>query len=199
MAKGEETPTKEQLGLVDAEIEKAEKMLATASYDSAIEKVYRVILNTKPPKQIVKYHEYGKFEYIPITLVERLLDGLFEWWEPEIVREGHVINGFYVVIRLRAKIPMIDKILVSDGIGFAEFQTSKGATPMDYTKLMPGAGVLAVPKAKAEAIKNAAKGFGNMFGRNLARNDDRAELEEDVVNMSRKRISNTLEGNGETN
>lgn len=190
-----EEVTKEDLQLVDKEIQKAEEKVVSAYDTQAVEKVYRAILNTNPPKQIVKYHQYGKFEYIPITLVERLLDGLFEWWQPEIIREGHVINGFYVVVRLRAKIPKSDKILVADGIGFAEFQTAKGATPMDYTKLMPGAGVLTVPKAKAEAIKNAAKSLGNLFGRNLARNDDNVEYEEGVVNMSRKRISKALEKN----
>lgn len=190
--------TQEELSIVDKEIQKAESKLVSIPADESVEKIYRVILSTKPPKQIVKYHSYGKFEYIPITLVERLLDGLFEWWEPEIIREGHVINGFYVVIRLRAKIPKTDKVLVADGIGFAEFQTSKGAAPMDYTQLMPNAGVLAVPKAKAEAIKNAAKSFGNLFGRNLARNDDNADLEEGVVNMSRKRIAKTLEDKNES-
>lgn len=194
-----EEVTKEELQLVDKEIQKAERKLVSASDTQAVEKVYRAILNTKPPKQIVKYHEYGKFEYIPITLVERLLDGLFEWWQPEIIREGHVINGFYVVVRLRAKIPRSDKILVADGIGFAEFQTAKGAGPMDYTQLMQGAGVLAVPKAKTEAIKNAAKSLGNLFGRNLARNDENADYEEGVVNMSRKRIAKALENNDENN
>lgn len=191
--------TKEELQLVDKEIQKAEEKVVSAYDTQAVEKVYRAILSTNPPKQIVKYHKYGKFEYIPITLVERLLDGLFEWWQPEIIREGHVINGFYVVVRLRAKIPKSDKILVADGIGFAEFQTAKGATPMDYTQLMPGAGVLAVPKAKAEAIKNAAKSLGNLFGRNLARNDDNVEYEEGVVNMSRNRIRKALESNDNEN
>lgn len=194
-----EEVTKEELQLVDKEIQKAEEKVVSAYDTQAVEKVYRAILNTNPPKQIVKYHEYGKFEYIPITLVERLLDGLFEWWQPEIIREGHVINGFYVVVRLRAKIPKSEKILVADGIGFAEFQTAKGSAPMDYTKLMPGAGVLAVPKAKAEAIKNAAKSLGNLFGRNLARNDENAYYEEELVNMSRKRIGKALEGNDENN
>jgi len=153
---------------------------------------YKQILDQKPPKSIIRHHQYGKFDYLPITAVERLLDGLFAGWSVEILREGHVVNGFYIVIRLTAHIPNSDKTLVSDGIGFAEFQTTKGASPTDFTKLMQGAGVMAIPKAKTEAIKNAAKSFGNLFGRNLLRNDDQLESELQVVNMARTKIANTL-------
>lgn len=181
---------KDELAIVDKTIEKAGKLT---------ELTYNVILSTPPPSKIVKQHPYGKFDYLPITAVERLLDGLFDGWNAEILREGSVVNGFYTVVRLRAKIPNSDKVMVSDGIGFAEFQTSKGAAPTDFTQLMPSAGVMAIPRAKAEAIKNAAKSFGNLFGRNLTRKDDNAELEEAVVNQSRSKIANTLKAQDESN
>lgn len=153
---------------------------------------YKYILDQKPPKSIIRRHEFGKFDYLPITAVERLLDGLFKSWTVEILREGVAVNGFYIVVRLSAEIPNSDKKLVSDGIGFAEFQTTKGASPTDFTKLMQASGVMAIPKARAEAIKNAAKSFGNLFGRNLLRNDDQSETEYNVVNVSRSKIANTL-------
>jgi len=156
------------------------------------ELTYKSVLSMQPPAKIVRHHDFGKFDYLPITAVERLLDGLFDGWTPEILREGSVVNGFYVVVRLKAKIPQSDKYLVADGIGFAEFQTSKGESPTDFTKLMPSAGVLAIPRAKTEAIKNAAKSFGNLFGRNLARNDDNFIEEAEVVDASRSKIANTL-------
>lgn len=156
------------------------------------ERTYKQVLSTNPPKQIVKHHDFGKFDYLPITAVERMLDGLFESWTCEILREGVAVNGFFVVVKLRAKIPHSDKELVSDGIGFAEFQTKKGQSPTDFNHLMQGAGVMAVPRAKAEAIKNAAKSFGNLFGRNITRDDENAELEEQVVNLSRSKIAKTL-------
>lgn len=163
---------------------------------------YKSILSMDPPKSIVKRHDFGKFDYLPITAVERLLDGLFESWTVEILREGAIVNGFYTVVRLKAKIPQSDKYLVADGIGFAEFQTMKGAAPTDFTKLMQSAGVMAVPRAKAEAVKNAAKSFGNLFGRNLTRRDDNFQAEAEVVSSSRAKIANTLnasEGSDETN
>lgn len=159
----------------------------------ATDKTYKEILKSNPPESIVKYHEYGKFHYLPITAIERLLDGLFESWTVEILREGTVINGFYTVVRLSAKIPYSDKVLVADGIGFAEFQTKKGASPTDFTQLSQGAGIMAVPKSKTEAIKNAAKSLGNLFGRNLARNDDQWQNEEELVGKSRIKIAKTLE------
>lgn len=163
------------------------------------EMTYKSILSQKPPKAIVKRHDFGKFDYLPITAVERLLDGLFEYWTAEILREGSVINGFYTVVRLTAKIPNSDKLLVSDGIGFAEFQTSKGAAPTDFTKLIQGAGVMAIPRSKAEAVKNASKSFGNIFGRNLTRKDDNDIAEAQVVSLSRAKIANTLGATDESN
>lgn len=171
--------------LVQAQLEKQK------SQD--VEKAYRIILSQNPPKKIIKYHDYGKFYYLPITAVERLLDGLFAEWTPEILREGHVANGFYVVVRVKAKLPNSDKTMVADGIGFAELQTIKGAKPTDFTQLIQGAGVLAIPKAKAEAVKNAVKSFGNLFGRNLARKDDNVDAELEVTNTSRSIITKALE------
>jgi len=121
-----------------------------------------------------------------------LLDGLFDGWNCEILREGMIANGFYMVIRLKVRFPQTDEYLVSDGVGFAEFQTRKGAAPTDFTQLMQSAGVLAVPRAKAEAIKNAAKSFGNLFGRSLLRNDDQSDSEEQVVNLSLPLLIKTI-------
>lgn len=160
---------------------------------------YKQILNQDPPQAIVKFHKYGKFNYLPITAVERLLDGLFESWTCEILREGQTLNGFYTVVRLKAKIPKTSEYLVSDGIGFAEYQTTKGSSPIDFTNIIQGAGVLAIPRAKAEAIKNAAKSFGNLFGRNLTRNDDQASEESTFVGTSRSKIANTLGAINESN
>lgn len=174
--------TSKELAIVEKTIQK----------QKLTEMTYKSILSINPPAKIVKHHDFGKFDYLPITAVERLLDGLFDGWTHEVLREGSVINGFYVVVRLKAKIPQSDKYLVADGIGFAEFQTTKGAAPTDFTKLIQGAGVMAIPRAKAEAIKNAAKSFGNLFGRNLTRKDDQSVEEAEVVSASRMKIANTL-------
>lgn len=172
-----------EIAVVEQAIEKAGKLT---------ELTYKTILSQNPPSKIVKRHDYGKFDYLPITAVERLLDGLFDGWSVEVLREGAIVNGFYTVVRLRAKIPNSEKILVADGIGSAEFQTTKGNSPTDFNNIMPGAIVMAVPRAKAEALKNAAKSFGNLFGRNLTRKDDNAVEEADVVSQSRSKIANTL-------
>jgi len=182
--------SKKELEIIDKQIEKASKLT---------DLTYKKFLATRPSKSIVRHHKFGNFDYLPITAVERLLDGLFDGWSAEILREGQVANGFYTVVRLRAKIPMSDKELVADGIGFAEFQTKKGSLPTDLSQIIQGAGVMAIPRAKAEAIKNAAKSFGNLFGRNLTRNDDQAEYEEEVVNRSRIKIANTLGAVNENN
>lgn len=180
----EDNLNKKELAVVDKTIEKLRLTRVT----------YKTVLSADPPREIVKRHDFGKFDYLPITAVERLLDGLFDGWTVEILREGVAVNGFYMVVRLKAKLPQSDEHLVSDGVGFAEFQTMKGAAPTDFTKLSQAAGVMAVPRARAEAIKNAAKSFGNLFGRNLTRKDDQWEQEAQVVNLSRTKIVNTLKG-----
>lgn len=158
---------------------------------------YKKLLAVNPPSAVVKRHKFGNFDYLPITAVERLLDGLFDGWSVEILREGTAVNGFYVVVRLKAKIPQTDEYMVADGIGFAEFNTKKGSSPMDFMNLQQAAGVTAVPKARAEAIKNAAKSFGNLFGRNLNRDDNQSEQEKELVNQGRAKIMNALGGNNE--
>lgn len=182
--------------LTDKELAVVEK---TIQKQKLTELTYKSVLSMNPPAKIIKRHDFGKFDYLPITAVERLLDGLFDGWTVEILREGSVVNGFYVVVKLKAKIPQSDKYLMSDGIGFAEFQTAKGAAPTDFTKLMQSAGVMAVPRARAEAIKNAAKSFGNLFGRNLTREDDQSIEEAEVVSASRSKIANTLGAGNESN
>jgi hypothetical protein len=176
---------KKELDVIDKAIQK---------HGSLTESTYKQILGFNPPRSIVKQHKFGKFDYLPITAIERMLDGLFESWSVEVLREGVAVNGFYVVVKLKAKIPYSDKVLVSDGIGFAEFQTIKDASPTDFSKLSQAAGVMAVPKARTEAIKNAAKSFGNLFGRNLTRDDDQWESEEEVVSKARTKIANALKG-----
>lgn len=186
---------------MDKELTKVEEraIKRVVSGSQLTDATYRAILSKNPPRSVVKYHNYGKFNYLPITAVERMLDGLFAGWSVEILREGQVANGFYVVVRLSANIPQSDKQLVADGIGFAEFQTSKGAAPTDLSKIIQGAGVLAIPRAKAEAVKNAAKQLGNLFGRNLTRDDDNAIVEAEVVNRSRSVIAKTLETSNDEN
>lgn len=180
--------------LTDKQLQAVDSVLANYQKTKV---AYKAVLSLDPPKAVVKRHQFGNFDYLPITAVERLLDGLFDGWSVEILREGVAVNGFYVVVKLRVKIPKTEEYLVADGIGFAEFQTVKGAAPTDFTKLSQAAGVMAVPKARAEAIKNAAKSFGNLFGRNLNRDDNQVDAELEVVNTGRKKIMNSLEAKNE--
>ena len=189
MVKEENALTKQQSKEIDAVFEKYQKTKVA----------YKSLLALEPPRGVVKHNDFGKFDYLPITAVERMLDGLYDGWSVNIKETGTAVNGFYVVLTLKAKIPQTDEYMISDGIGFAEFNTAKGAAPTDFSKLTQAAGVTAVPKARAEAIKNAAKSFGNLFGRNLNRNDDQEEQELELVNQGRKKILKALGGKDESN
>ena len=121
------------------------------------------IVKQQPPEAFVKRHPFGKFDYIPIAIIEPLAQMLDPLTETEILREGQVVNAFYCVVRLKFN------GRTYDGIGAAEFQTSKGAAPTDFTKLNTGAVQMAVPKARSEAVKNAFAQVGDLFGRGLRR------------------------------
>jgi hypothetical protein len=60
----------------------------------------------------------------------------------------------------------------NDGIGAAQIQTKKGESPADLSQITNNAIGIAFPIAKTEAIKNACKSFGKLFGSDLSRTED---------------------------
>lgn len=124
------------------------------------------IVRQTPPAAFVKTHPFGKFQYIPIAVLDPLAQALDPTTHSELLREGTVANGFYCVVRLYFN------GRTYDGIGASEFQTSKGAAPTDFTKLNTGAITMGVPKARSEALKNAYAQIGDLFGRGLRRKEN---------------------------
>ena len=90
-----------------AKVASASKSPSVASPDNML-KLYRAIISRNPPRSIVKQHQFGNFDYIPITAIERLFDGMFPGWSVEIKREGIIANGFYTVVTLSLPVPRTD-------------------------------------------------------------------------------------------
>lgn len=131
-----------------------------------------VILSQNPPAKWIKEHPYVKGHlYLPIDKVEFMLKKLFKKTRIEILREGTVFNGVYVVVRVWYKDIITGEMDYHDGIGAIQLQTASGTSPADLANINNGAVSMAFPIAKTLALKDACDHFGSIFGANLNRKD----------------------------
>lgn len=132
-----------------------------------------VLLNQSPKQEWVKMHPFIKgYKYLPIERIEYLLRSIFRNYRIEVTGQGTAFNGVWVTVRLHYMHPITGEWSYHDGIGAAQLQTAKGTSPADLVNINNGALAMAFPSARTEAIKNAAKSFGKMFGSDLNRADD---------------------------
>ena len=130
-------------------------------------------LNKAPHPQTVAVNKFANnSKYVPIGIVQYLLDKMFLSWSWKINKAEPVMNGFFVSGTLACRTYTGD-VIKMDGIGAVEFQLSKSADGSKQTltpdTLNSKAIERDVPKAEAEAFKSAAKKLGRMFGRGLNR------------------------------
>lgn len=112
----------------------------------------------------------NKSLYVPIQIAEELLDFLFPLgWSFEFRASREIANEI-----------VMDGELVIDcggikikrwGAGAEPIQFVKGANPLDLDKKIVNTLAKDYPNAKAEAFRNACKGLGTVFGRNLNRKE----------------------------
>lgn len=137
-----------------------------------------MLLNSNPKQEWVRNHPTikmkdaaGKFvpaKYIPINIVEGLLNWLFPTWSVEVLDYKLIANSVSVHVRLHVEMPNGDTRFY-DGIGAAPLQTDQGAGAIEFDKIKSAAVQMALPSAKSYAIKDAADHIGRIFGRDLNR------------------------------
>lgn len=122
----------------------------------------------------IKKLNKGKFEYIPIGIVEEALRQVFfRQIDFEIKNTYRDLNSFIVVSRIRYKDPITNEFRFVDGIGAKALQQDQGSSINDFNSTMKyNALELGVGNAYSRSIKNAAKKLGNYFGGNLNRDDE---------------------------
>lgn len=159
--------------------------LVSDSEMSLKENALMVILNQEPPKQwladhptakIKKVNEEGKeitvpLPYLPIARVEYLLSRIYGKWWVEVLDSKVIANSVSVTVRVFVRNPITGEIDHNDGVGAAPIQTDKGAGAMDWNFAKSNGVQLALPAAKAYAIKDAAENFGKLFGKDITRKD----------------------------
>ena len=134
---------------------------------------FMTLLNQPPKAEWVKENKYANnAKYLPIERIEWLLKSIFKRYRIEITGQGQSFNGVWVTVRLHYFNPAMNEWDFFDGIGAAQIQTKSGASPADLAAISNNAITLAFPIAKTEAIKNAAKSFGKVFGSDLNRHEE---------------------------
>lgn len=150
------------------------------------------LMNQSPNPKWVKENKYaGNSKYIPIGIVETLLQKVLKEFRIEVLREGVMFNAVYVTIRLHY-LNIDGNWSYFDGVGAAELQTKSGSSAADLGAINKGAVMMALPMAKSYAIKDAAEHFGALFGRDLNRKDTMGMTAPDkaVFGSNKEKLSN---------
>ena len=135
--------------------------------------LFMSLMNQEPKKEWVKTHPYIRgYQYLPIERVEYLLKTIFKNYKIEITGQGQSFNGVWVTVRVHYQHPITGEWSFHDGIGASQIQTKKGASPADLASINNNAIGMAFPIAKTEAVKNACKSFGKLFGSDIMRSED---------------------------
>lgn len=144
---------------------------------------YNYLLNQEPPREWLKTNKRANnSQYLPIGRVEFLLTKIFKYYKVEVLQTSQVLNGVMCTVRIHYVHPVTGEWLYHDGTGAAEIQTKSGASPIDFHKINPGALSRCVPTAYSNAIKNTAKRFGKLFGRDLNRLET-GDYRNDLIEM----------------
>lgn len=160
---------------------------------------YHAYLDADPNPKIVYDHPYAKgVKYIPIGIIETMLNMLFQVWYIEVRETKQLFNSIQVTVRLHYKHPVLQQMMYFDGIGACAVQVDAGKNASDLGAIKANAVMLAAPMAKSYAIKDAAEHLGARFGRDLNRTKtmEFMELREKppVVDVEKLRISNMISG-----
>lgn len=121
-------------------------------------------------KDYIKQHPIHGNDYLPIGVIEMLLDQLFfGLWGYTVVSEKQVLNEYVVTVTLKFKHPVTGDWIERGGTGATPIQQDKNASVDDLTKKKVRALEKDAPHALTNAKKNAAQTIGRLFGRDLGR------------------------------
>jgi len=153
-------------------------------------------LNVSPKKEWIKYHPISKVAYIPIGIIETMMQRIFWEIRIEVLDHKQIANSITVCVRVHYKSPVSDEWKSQDGLGAAPIQIKAEPDPtdpegkrkitpsaIDFAKMQTNAIQLALPAAKSYAIKDACEHIGALFGRDITRKETLVytELYQDTV------------------
>lgn len=130
---------------------------------------FTTLVNKAPKKEKIQTHQ--GYQYLPISVVEKELDKMyFGLVQYECVTYSQIFNEIACHARIKVFHPVMLQWLTYDGLGSAVIQQDANTKVYDFNQFKkPNALQLTLPKAYAEAIKNAAKKIGKLFGADINR------------------------------
>ena len=137
-------------------------------------------LNQPPNPAKITKHKTENYHYLPISNIEKDLQKMFFGLvQFECISYQQIFNEIGCHARIKVFHPVINQWLTYDGVGSAVIQQDKDTKVIDFQLYKKGNALqLALPKAYAEAIKNAAKKIGKRFGADINRKiEDVSEYE----------------------
>ena len=132
------------------------------------------LVNQLPKKEWIKINKYaGNSNYIPIAIIETLIQKIFGEHKIEVIETKTMFNAVSVTVRIHYKNPITNEWLYHDGVGAVELQTKAGSGCLkpDFSNINTGAVMMALPMAKSYALKDGISHIGKLFGRDLNRKD----------------------------
>ncbi len=157
-------------------------------------------LNTDPPKSAIIKNRQG-VDYLPISYYEIMLDDIyFGQWTTTDLTTQIVANEVIVSLQLNVLHPISGVWLSRTGCGASAIMQNSGASVTDISQKKKNALQKDYPKAKSEALKNAAKSLGKIFGRDIARKSDAVHQNKGFVDGAKLKMiaqqNKTLNING---
>lgn len=130
-------------------------------------------LNREPDPREFQPTPDGKARTLPISFVEMTLDELYlGQWETTEPKYQQVFNEVIGTVELTVWHPITQRKITRAGWASVVIMQDKDATIADFNQTnKKNALDLSFPKLGAEALKNAAKSLGKIFGRDINRKE----------------------------
>ena len=147
------------------------------------------LLNESPNSKAVKHNKFANnAAYLDVGMIEAQLDRFFGslHWSFVVSKLEVQINAIICVGELI--IFYKDRQIRRSGVGACEIQMSKGSKEVTHSNMSPKAMERDAPKAKSQALKNAAHSLGDAFGRSLNRDYNFGFVEHTGMNSVRDSI-----------
>lgn len=128
-------------------------------------------LNAMPDDKELEDTPDGKAKTLPISFVEMTLDEIFlGHWETTKPSYQQIFNEIVATVELTVWHPHTGKSITRTGWASIVITQDKDAKIADFNSTKKKNALdLAFPKLGAEAVKNAAKSLGKIFGRDVNR------------------------------
>lgn len=138
------------------------------------------IVNSAPPPEGIAATPDGRAKYMAVSFIESKLDEIYlRQWGATNVNIQIVANEILVWLTLWVIDPITGVKIERPGFAAVQITvdkapanlegSAKNAWALDLNNKKPNACYLSFPKAKSEAIKNAAQSLGKIFGRDINR------------------------------